>query len=69
MHNEMYREYYAPKGEPHHAPVPHLAFAQYKQAYEKPEKKEGYEEVRTVNFVWEGDEAQRKLWDRYLLPG
>jgi bifunctional polynucleotide phosphatase/kinase len=65
MHNEVYRELYPPKGEPPHSRVPHLAFMQWKNAFETPELHEGFEEVRTVNFVWEGDEAQRKLWDRY----
>ncbi len=35
-------------------------------AFEKPSKDEGFDEIRGVNFIWEGDETQRKLWDRYM---
>lgn len=68
-HNELYRALYAPKDEPEHAHVPPMAFAQYQQAYEPPLMKEGFEEIRTVNFVWEGTDEQKALWDRYLIAG
>jgi bifunctional polynucleotide phosphatase/kinase len=67
QHNELYRVLYAPKDDPPHAAVPPLAFAQWRQAYEAPVEKEGFEELRQVNFVWQGDDVQKKLWNRYLV--
>lgn len=67
-HNNTYRAFYAPKGEAKREILPETAFASYKAAFVPPEVKEGFEEVRTVNFVWEGTEDQRSLWDQYLLP-
>ena len=36
-------------------------------AFERPQEDEGFDELRTVNFVWEGDEDQKRLWERYML--
>lgn len=47
--------------------LPLSAFGSYASAYERPEEDEGFEELRTVNFVWEGSEEQRRLWERYML--
>lgn len=58
---------YAPTGEPSREVLPKQAFISFSNAYDAPLKNEGFEEVRTVNFVWEGTAEQFKLWDRYLL--
>jgi bifunctional polynucleotide phosphatase/kinase len=63
----MYRACYAPPGEPERNLLPLSAFGSYASAYERPEEDEGFEELRTVNFVWEGSEEQRRLWERYML--
>jgi bifunctional polynucleotide phosphatase/kinase len=65
-HNNRYRALYAPKDEPKREILPESAFASYKSGFEPPTAKEGFDEVRTVNFVWDGTEDQRKLWDQYL---
>jgi bifunctional polynucleotide phosphatase/kinase len=66
-HNNMYRAIYGPKDEPDRTILPLSAFTSYDTAFEMPEKDEGFDEIRTVNFVWEGTEEQKKLWSRYML--
>jgi bifunctional polynucleotide phosphatase/kinase len=66
-HNNMYRACYAPAGEPERTLLPMTAFGSFGSAFERPEEDEGFEELRTVNFVWEGSDEQRKLWERYML--
>jgi bifunctional polynucleotide phosphatase/kinase len=39
----------------------------FMSAFERPEEDEGFDELRIVNFVWEGTDEQRKLWERYML--
>ena len=32
-----------------------------------PDLKEGFDEIRGVNFIWKGSEEQRKKWDMWML--
>lgn len=66
-HNNMYRACYGPADEPERTLLPLTAFGTFATALEKPEKDEGFDEIRVVNFVWEGTEEQKKLWNRYML--
>jgi bifunctional polynucleotide phosphatase/kinase len=66
-HNNMYRAVYAPSGEAARELLPQVAFTSYAAAFERPDIKEGFDELRLVNFVWEGTDAQRRLWDMYML--
>lgn len=63
----MYRAVYAPKEIPARTLLPASAFWGYKSDFEVPEKDEGFDEVRGVNFKWGGTDEQRKLWDMYML--
>lgn len=65
-HNNTYRALYAPEDEPKRELLPGTAFTTYENAFELPTAKEGFNEVRTVNFVWEGSDDQRFIWDNYL---
>ncbi|KLT44378.1 hypothetical protein CC85DRAFT_242532, partial [Cutaneotrichosporon oleaginosum] len=65
-HNNRYRAFYAPRNEPKREILPESAFASYKSAFEIPAPKEGFDEMRTVNFIWDGTDNQRTLWDQYL---
>ncbi|BEI84414.1 hypothetical protein CcaverHIS002_0410180 [Cutaneotrichosporon cavernicola] len=65
-HNNRYRAFFAPKDEPKREILPESAFASYKSGFEPPTLKEGFDELRTVNFVWDGTDEQRILWDQYL---
>jgi bifunctional polynucleotide phosphatase/kinase len=64
-HNNVYRAFYCP-GEGRTL-LPGSAFVSYGRDSERPMEDEGFDELRTVNFVWEGDETQRGLWMRYML--
>jgi bifunctional polynucleotide phosphatase/kinase len=44
-----------------------MAFASFAADFEQPTLDEGFDELRSVNFRWEGDEQQRKKWDMYML--
>lgn len=64
-HNNVYRAFYKPEEE--RTLLPGTAFSSYASAFERPEMVEGSDELRTVNFVWEGTEQERRLWERYML--
>lgn len=65
-HNNRYRAWYAPEGEDVRELLPDTAFFSYQDKFEKPSLTEGFDELRTVNFVWEGTEEQKSKWDQYL---
>jgi bifunctional polynucleotide phosphatase/kinase len=47
--------------------LPGSAFSGYVAQFETPKLDEGFDEVRSVNFVFEGTEAQRRKWDMWML--
>jgi bifunctional polynucleotide phosphatase/kinase len=63
----MYRAVYAPEDEPERTLLPATAFTSYASMFEKPELEEGFDEIRGVNFVWEGTEEQKRKWWRWML--
>lgn len=63
----MYRACYGPLDEPVREVLPGTAFWSYTSAFEPISKDEGFSEIRTVNFIFEGTDAQRKKWDMYML--
>ncbi|WWC98526.1 polynucleotide kinase 3'-phosphatase [Kwoniella sp. B9012] len=66
-HNNVYRACYGPPDEPTRTLLPTLAFTSYAGAFEKPSIDEGFDEIRGVNFHFEGSEEQRRKWDMYML--
>lgn len=66
-HNNMYRVCYAPPDEPVRDLLPNSAFSNYVAQLEIPKLDEGFDEVRSVHFVYEGSEEQRKKWDMWML--
>ncbi|WWC65205.1 polynucleotide kinase 3'-phosphatase [Kwoniella dejecticola CBS 10117] len=66
-HNNVYRACYGPSDEPVRTLLPMLAFNSYAGAFEKPSIDEGFDEIRGVNFHFEGSDEQRKKWDTYML--
>ncbi|OCF78678.1 DNA 3'-phosphatase [Kwoniella mangroviensis CBS 8886] len=66
-HNNVYRACYGPPDEPTRTLLPTLAFNSYAGAFEKPSIDEGFDEIRGVNFHFEGSEEQRRKWDMYML--
>ena len=63
----MYRACYASPEEPVRELLPGSAFSSYVGQYEEPTLAEGFDEVRGVNFVFEGGDVQRKKWDMWML--
>ncbi|WVR08641.1 polynucleotide kinase 3'-phosphatase [Kwoniella sp. DSM 27419] len=66
-HNNVYRAIYAPPGEPPRSLLPLLAFTSYAAAFEQPSKEEGFDEIRAVNFHFDGAPEMRRKWDMYML--
>lgn len=46
--------------------LPGSAFSSFSVSFEMPEEEEGFTEVRYVNFVFEGDEEQRRRWEGWM---
>ncbi|KAI0051582.1 PNK3P-domain-containing protein [Auriscalpium vulgare] len=69
-HNNLYRAYNLPPSvasrEPKRDFVPYMAFTSFADSYEEPKVEEGYTEVREVNWVFEGDEEERRHWSMWL---
>ncbi|KAJ8488116.1 hypothetical protein ONZ45_g14072 [Pleurotus djamor] len=70
-HNNLYRAYIAPtptdtNAKEARSAVPYLAFTGFRSAFEEPEMDEGFDEVKKINFVWEGGEEERKRWEMWL---
>ena len=45
--------------------LPNSALPAYMNAFQVPEKKEGFEDITKVDFVFEGTEDERKVWSQY----
>ncbi|KAI9671732.1 MAG: hypothetical protein M1831_003260 [Alyxoria varia] len=47
--------------------LPKLAFTGFASRFEEPRKEEGFEEVVSVDFRFQGTEEERKVWGRYWI--
>ena len=47
--------------------LPDSAFASFQAELEEPQEKEGFAEVKNINFVFNGDEPNRALWSRWMF--
>ncbi|TFK42832.1 polynucleotide kinase 3 phosphatase-domain-containing protein [Crucibulum laeve] len=69
-HNNLYRAYNLPPSvsskEPSRDIVPYTAFSGFRGAYEEPRLDEGFSEIKTVNWVFEGSEDEKKYWSMWL---
>jgi len=69
-HNNLYRAYNLPPSvaakETQRELLPLMAFTSYRNAYEEPQLQEGFTEVKRVNWIFEGDEVERKRWSMWL---
>ncbi|KAG7086722.1 hypothetical protein E1B28_002656 [Marasmius oreades] len=69
-HNNLYRAFNMPPSvaarEPKRDLVPYLAFTSYKGAFEEPELSEGFSEIRKINWVFEGNEEERRHWSMWM---
>ena len=46
--------------------MPYSAFTGFRAAYEEPQLDEGFEEIKRVNWVFEGEEEERRRWSMWL---
>lgn len=45
--------------------LPGIAFRGYKGRFVEPTKEEGFLDLVKVEFIWEGEEEERKIWERF----
>lgn len=65
-HNNVYRALRKIDGnEKKREIVPGMAYNIYNRNFKEPEVGEGFVEVKKVNFVWEGEEEEKKEWERW----
>ncbi|KAF8320038.1 PNK3P-domain-containing protein [Clavulina sp. PMI_390] len=64
-HNNIYRAYFATTsvGEKRRELLPDSAFYSFRNAYQAPKLEEGFSEVKTINWVFDGTDADRELWN------
>ena len=68
QHNDTVRALNGPLMNPEkRTMLPAVAFRGYASRFEEPKLSEGFEDIITVAFQFEGDEAQRAVWSRYWL--
>ncbi|MCJ1344237.1 hypothetical protein MMC31_002440 [Peltigera leucophlebia] len=47
--------------------LPHLAFSSFASRFIKPSTAEGFKDVITLEFKFEGEEQQRQIWSKYWV--
>ena len=46
--------------------LPETAFLSFKKSLEEPDATEGFDEIRRVNFKFDGSEEERAIWSRWM---
>ncbi|KAJ9105946.1 hypothetical protein QFC19_003280 [Naganishia cerealis] len=67
-HNNFYRSWVMPNVPPkeRRSILPETAFIGFKNALQEPDETEGFDEIRRVNFKFEGTQEERELWSRWM---
>ncbi|KAG6850475.1 hypothetical protein H0H93_012896 [Arthromyces matolae] len=69
-HNNLYRAYNLPPSvaatEPQRTLIPFSAFVSFRDNFEEPALDEGFDEIKTVNWVFNGSEQDRTHWSMWL---
>lgn len=47
--------------------LPHSAFTGFSSRFQEPNVKEGFQDVIKVEFQFQGDEEQRRIWSRHWI--
>ncbi|KAL8697374.1 MAG: hypothetical protein Q9201_007155 [Fulgogasparrea decipioides] len=67
-HNDTVRAIAGEKFNPEKRMIlPHTAFSSFASRFKQPKADEGFEDVVRVDFQFQGDGEQRKLWSRYWI--
>lgn len=51
---------------PERSLLPYVAFTGFRNNYEEPQLDEGFSEIKTVHWVFEGTEEENKYWSMWL---
>jgi bifunctional polynucleotide phosphatase/kinase len=46
-------------------PLPEIAYAGFKSRFTEPKPEEGFDEIKKINFIFEGSEAERRQWEMW----
>jgi bifunctional polynucleotide phosphatase/kinase len=46
--------------------LPHIAFKGFRDNYEEPQTSEGFSEIKKVNWVFDGNDEERRFWSMWL---
>ncbi|EJU05701.1 PNK3P-domain-containing protein [Dacryopinax primogenitus] len=68
-HNNLYRAFCLASEHRDHQKremLPYSAFASFTNQMEEPDLSEGFKEIREINWVFEGNDEERKRWNRWL---
>ncbi|KAG0144502.1 hypothetical protein CROQUDRAFT_659941 [Cronartium quercuum f. sp. fusiforme G11] len=65
-HNNVYRAIYRTEVESRQL-LPGLAFEAFKKNFEEPSLDEGFDEIKRVNFIFNGSLGEREIWHKYLV--
>ncbi|KAL8727639.1 MAG: hypothetical protein Q9181_005634 [Wetmoreana brouardii] len=67
-HNDTVRAIAGEKFNPEKRMIlPHSAFSSFASRFKQPKEDEGFQDVVRVDFQFQGDDEQRKLWSRYWV--
>ncbi|KAI4257989.1 MAG: hypothetical protein L6R42_005354 [Xanthoria sp. 1 TBL-2021] len=68
MHNDAVRAIAGNRFNPEkRAMLPHTAFSSFASRFKQPQVDEGFQDVVPVEFQFQGDDEQRKIWSRYWI--
>lgn len=45
--------------------LPRMAFTSFAARYREPKLEEGFDDITRVDFRFEGDEEQKRIWSKY----
>ena len=64
-HNDVVRALNITHNPENRTMLPGNAFPMYKNAFQMPDTKEGFEDITKVDFIFEGTEDERLVWTKY----
>jgi bifunctional polynucleotide phosphatase/kinase len=65
-HNNLYRAFYPADPAQKRSILPQAVYGSFRSEFEEPTIDEGFSEVRSINWVFEGTEDERKRWNAWL---
>ncbi|KAG9300017.1 hypothetical protein G9A89_009745 [Geosiphon pyriformis] len=66
-HNNMFRAFGDPQSDKPKVVIPEIAYNIYNSRFMEPQLKEGFEEIKRIDFLFEGDDQKRALWEKWYI--